>query len=190
VAIRAQGRNAVLKRGAPLPVIEIRAGAPGDLPALARVEREAAAMFPASILPPELAQPVPAAQLAAAIDASLLWVAHEVAQDPAHAAVGFVVCERRGACLHIVEMDVLPRFGRKGIGRQLLLHACDAAAKVGLQFVTLTTFAHLPWNAPFYAKHGFTITRDLVQFPHLQAALVDEATRGLRARVAMVRPSA
>jgi GNAT superfamily N-acetyltransferase len=164
-------------------MVRVRSGQLRDLPQLEIIERETATMFPPSALPPELAEPVPEAELAAGIAASLLWIADSASAGP----VGFVVCERFTACLHVREMDVRPSFGRRGIGTRLLLHACAAAKNFGLRFVTLTTFSHLPWNAPFYARHGFVVVQSLDAFPHLEAALRHESDRGLEHRVAMVR---
>ncbi len=73
---------------------------------------------------------------------------------------------------------------------RLLLHVCAAARNSGLQFVTLTTFSHLPWNGPFYAKHGFAAVQTLGQFPHLRAAVRRERERGLENRIAMVKNAA
>ena len=163
--------------------MRIRRGELGDLPRIERIERETASMFPPSVLPPELAQPLPGDAVAAGIAASLVWIAEGDSVD----AVGFILCERYAACLHVREMDVRPAFGRHGIGTQLLLHAFAAAMDLGLHFVTLTTFGHLPWNAPFHARRGFTPIRRLAPFPHLHLALRHERERGLENRVAMIR---
>jgi 4-diphosphocytidyl-2-C-methyl-D-erythritol kinase len=45
--------------------------------------------------------------------------------------------------------------GRRGIGAALLEHACDWARAAGYRRVDLGTLADVPWNAPFYARHGF-----------------------------------
>jgi len=167
-------------------MLRIRLGELGDLPRLETIERETAAMFPPSTLPPDLAQPMPQAELAAGIDASLLWVAEWVSAGP----VGFVLCERHTSSLHIREMDVRPSFGRRGVGTRLLSQTCAAAKGCSLRFVTLTTFSHLPWNAPFYAKRGFVVAQTFEQFPHLEAFLRHERERGLENRIAMVKNAA
>lgn len=166
--------------------VRVRPGLLTDLPALELVERETAMLFPPSDLPPHLARPLPAEQLAAAMSSSLLWVAEDASSE----LVGFVLCERPTCCLHVREMDVRPGFGRKGIGARLLLHVCDAAKNLGLRFITLTTFSHFPWNAPFYAKQGFTVVEDLARFPHLTMALRNERDLGLSNRIAMIRNAA
>jgi len=164
-------------------MIRVRLGELSDLPQLEIIELETAPMFPPSALPPELARPLPTAVLAAGVAASLLWVAENAPAE----VVGFVVCERFASALHIAEMDVRPSFGRKGVGTRLLFQVCAAAKDFGLQFVTLTTFSHLPWNAPFYAKHGFSALENLEEFPHLEAALRHERERGLDNRIAMIK---
>jgi GNAT superfamily N-acetyltransferase len=166
-------------------MIRIRLGTPHDLVALEHIELETAPMFSPDDLPPALAVPLPVAQLEAGVSASLLWVAEE---ERSSTPIGFVLCERPPfPCLHIREMDVRPSFGRRGIGAKLLLHVCEYAKTLGLPFVTLTTFSHLPWNAPFYAKYGFRIASDWESYAHLPAILEHERTLGLRNRVAMVR---
>jgi hypothetical protein len=100
--------------------------------------------------------------------------------------VGFVAACTRGSCLHLLEMDVLPSRSRQGIGTRLLRHVCQVAERRGHAHVTLTTFAHLPWNAAFYAAHGFAAVSDCDDFPHLAAALRAERDSGLEARIAMV----
>jgi GNAT superfamily N-acetyltransferase len=169
-------------------VIRVRPGDLADLPALEQIERETAPMFAPADLPAALAIPLPLSQLAAGVSASLLWVAEEVATSR---PVGFVLCERIvPPCLHIREMDVRPAFGRRGIGAMLLTHVCTVAYDLGVQFVTLTTFSHVPWNAPFYAKNGFHATEDSVLFPHLALILERERELGLRNRIAMVKRAA
>jgi GNAT superfamily N-acetyltransferase len=165
-------------------VVTVRQARREDIPALRRIEAAAASIFAPSDLPPALAQTMDAAELARLIAADLVWVA----QDERGAALGFVACETVGRALHIVEMDVAPGAARKGIGSTLLQQAIvHAEGADAIDVITLTTFSHLPWNAPFYGRHGF---RQLVAgggFEHLSAALASEAARGLKNRVAMAR---
>lgn len=104
-----------------------------------------------------------------------LWVA--LLDD---VAVGFAhveVIERQAA--HLEEIDVEPAHGRRGLGRRLVLHVCDWAARNGYAAVTLTTFRHLPWNMPFYARLGFKILPPNELSPALCAIVDDEMRRGL-----------
>ena len=47
-----------------------------------------------------------------------------------------------------------------GLGRRLVEAAMEYAQSEGLRCVTLTTFAEVPWNAPFYERLGFCIEGD------------------------------
>lgn len=72
--------------------------------------------------------------------------------------VGFVSLDtdvERPDAVGIAEIDVLPEFGGKGIGAALLEYACDWAREAGFRRVDLGTLSDVPWNAPFYEKHGF-----------------------------------
>ncbi|MGF6711868.1 4-diphosphocytidyl-2-C-methyl-D-erythritol kinase [Luteibacter sp. W1I16] len=84
----------------------------------------------------------------------LVWVAS--VNDE---VVGFVCLDSDGApdAIGIAEIDVMPAFGGKGIGAALLEHACAWAREAGYSRVDLGTLVDVPWNAPFYAKHGFRI---------------------------------
>lgn len=139
-------------------------------------------MFPAETLPAGEAQ-MPLGELRACLIASQLWVAEELD----FGVLGFISTTRHGAVLHLLEMDVLPLKSGKGIGAGLLLHLFHTARLRGRKAITLTTFEHLPWNAPFYAKNGFSEVRDLSRFPHLSTALEVERHRGFKRRVGMVK---
>lgn len=164
--------------------ITIRHAAPHELAGLARIEREAATRFDTRLLPARLARhTVPLAHLRQALDAALLWVACGDAPEP----VGFLVAEPLDGCLHIVEMSVSPAHGRQGLGTRLLQAACAHAAAAGHAEVTLTTFESVPWNAPFYARHGFRRIADAQLGPGLADRLAREQAAGLRDRIAMRR---
>jgi GNAT superfamily N-acetyltransferase len=163
--------------------VRLRTAWQHELPALQGIERAAAAMFPAHVLAPHLPAPLPLEALEACLAASALWVADEDGFGP----VGFIAAEAHGTALHLVEMDVLPSRGRQGTGARLLLHLGEVARQRGHRHLTLTTFAQIAWNAPFYARHGFAEITDPGAFPHLARALQSERELGLQGRIAMVR---
>ncbi len=93
-------------------------------------------------------------------------------------AAGFVHVLEQDADWYLDQISVLPGVGRLGIGTSLLRAAMGTVLDRGGQTITLTTFAEVPWNAPWYARHGFVVTGPA---PAL-------AERG--ARVSMARPLA
>jgi len=127
-----------------------------------------------------------AENFASAQQASLLWVAVTAEDEP----VGFaLLCEIDGA-LHLDELDVHPAHGRRGIGAALLARVCQMAAAAARPGVTLSTFRDVPWNAPFYARHGFRVLADDELTPGLARLRAGERQRGLRTdlRVIMRNP--
>lgn len=81
--------------------------------------------------------------------------------------VGFVWVGEADGLAHIEQLSVLPGHMRRGLGSALLEAACAWAAEHGYRAVTLTTYAEVPWNGPFYAARGFAetdrLTPDLVE---------------------------
>lgn len=69
--------------------------------------------------------------------------------------VGFAVLEQLDGAVHLEQLSVHPAHGRRGIGGALVEAAVDEARAVGADRVTLCTYADVPWNGPFYARHGF-----------------------------------
>lgn len=162
----------------------IRPAAPEDFDRLAEIERAAAARFDPQDLPPALAgDALPRDELAAAHAAGLLWVASDA--DGAH---GFLLARRCDDSLHLQEMDVCPGRQGQGLGSALIAHAETIARGQGLSRLTLTTFEHLAWNAPYYQKRGFQALDDAGCPPFLLALLRAEAEHGLKRRVAMHKP--
>jgi len=129
---------------------------PSQVETLCAIERKAVQLFrghPA--WPSYSAVSIPPELLRQAIGRGLVWVARGGAGEP----VGFVWLdtELAGGAIGIAEIDVLPAYGRRGIGAALLEHACAWAREAGYRRVDLGTLAEVPWNAPFYAKHGFAV---------------------------------
>ena len=69
--------------------------------------------------------------------------------------VGFALVSLRGGTLYLDQISVHPDHGRQGLGAALLGRVVDEARTRKLRRVTLSTFRDLPWNGPFYARHGF-----------------------------------
>ncbi|WP_211244569.1 GNAT family N-acetyltransferase [Actinospica robiniae] len=91
---------------------------------------------------------------------------------------------------HLEQLSVHPAHGRRGVGGSLIGAACQWAADQGHTIISLCTFADIPWNAPFYARHGFVAVPDDELTPELRLLRRHEQKLGLDAfgpRTAMVR---
>jgi GNAT superfamily N-acetyltransferase len=95
--------------------------------------------------------------------------------------VGFARLEIVDDHAHLEQLSVHPAHGRQGLGAGLLLAACRWAADGGHSVITLCTFADVPWNAPFYARHGFAPVPDAELTPGLRALRRREHDLGLDA---------
>ena len=126
---------------------------------------------------PEVAgyDPWPLPELEASRAAGLLWVVPGEAGGP----VAFLMGSLVDGCLHVEQLSVDPGSARRGFGRKLLEHAAHRAAADGIPALTLTTFAHVPWNAPYYVRCGFRILDDAEVTPGLRAIRQREAAVGL-----------
>lgn len=155
---------------------------PAHLPLLPDIERAAAALFPDWVLPPALRQgAVSLPRLEQARAGRRLWVALSPRGEP----VGFTLAEPGMEAAFLVELDVHPDHQRLGLGRRLIEVAIDWAQAGGYRSLTLTTFEHVPWNAPFYARLGFRFLDDTELDERLARQLAGERSLGLKGRVAM-----
>jgi GNAT superfamily N-acetyltransferase len=101
---------------------------------------------------------------------------------------GFAVLELLDGAVHLEQLSVHPAHSRRGIGGALLAASVEAAREHGVDRITLLTYADVPWNAPFYARHGW---REVEPTSALAALRRREGELGLDRygrRVAMVRP--
>jgi GNAT superfamily N-acetyltransferase len=69
--------------------------------------------------------------------------------------VGFAALRVLDGEPYLEQLSVRLQAMRKGIGTALLDAAARVAARTRARFIWLTTYRHLPWNAPFYEKAGF-----------------------------------
>jgi len=107
--------------------------------------------------------------------AGLAWVA----VDPDDHPIAYLIAESVDGSLHVEQVSVHPDYARRGIGRSLLEAAARHARAAGLFALTLTTFEHVPWNAPYYRRLGFRVLDESEWTPGLRAIREREATHGL-----------
>jgi GNAT superfamily N-acetyltransferase len=157
----------------------IRPAVSADLAYLQAIECAAATLFPAGRIP-DVDDVMPLGELGQALDAGLLWVAVSEA-----AVVGFAMAQECGDALHLAVMAVHPDHGARGHGRSLVLALCDAALRRHASSITLTTFADVPFNGPFYRKQGFQPVANAQLSHRLRALLEHETALGMANRIAM-----
>ncbi len=149
---------------------------PQHLSVLPDIERAASVLFPPDVLQSS-AEPEPTslADLRSAQARGHLWVMLAPDQQP----VGFALVSVHNNDVHLQELDVHPKHGRQGLGRQLVEQVCAWATQQQFHRVTLTTFAHLAWNGPFYARMGFVTLSEKALDERLRETLRKEIQMGL-----------
>lgn len=73
---------------------------------------------------------------------------------------GFAHVLDLGGRFHLEQISVHPDAAGRGLGVMLLNAALGSVWDAGGDRLTLVAFADVPWNAPWYARHGF---RELVE---------------------------
>ncbi|WP_326554856.1 GNAT family N-acetyltransferase [Micromonospora sp. NBC_01813] len=157
------------------------------------VERAAGLAFD-NVGMPEIAndEPLPLDVLADYQAAGRAWVAADRPAGSARSAdapVGYLLADVVDGNLHIEQVSVHPGSAGQGIGRRLIEHLAGVASARGVPALTLTTFAEVPWNAPYYERCGFRALADEALPLGLRAVRAREADHGLDRwpRVAMHR---
>ncbi|MCP6698014.1 GNAT family N-acetyltransferase [Pseudomonas donghuensis] len=163
--------------------LNIRLARVEDAPLLPAVERSAAQSFIHHHGLEWIAQgPVMStAEHLAFIDQGHEWVL----VDPDDQPQGFLCATPSGADLFVHELSVAQHVQGQGHGRRLINTACQWAREHDFQGLTLTTFAQVPWNAPFYARLGFALLSEQQLSPALHQQLTREQLQGLTGRCAM-----
>jgi GNAT superfamily N-acetyltransferase len=103
-----------------------------------------------------------------------LWVAVDDADQP----IGFLLAGEIDGFAYIDQLSVLPEHGRKGIGGRLIAAAVEWARGTGAQAIVLGTYRDVPWNQPFYEKHGFVEMPESEWDEEIREARAHEARLG------------
>lgn len=132
--------------------MRIRVAAPAELPLLQDIERAAGEAFRLLGMD-DIAddEPLPLDVLEGYRSAGRAWVAVDAADRP----VAYLLSDTVDGAAHIEQVSVHPDAARRGVGRALIDHLAVSAREQGLAALTLTTFAQVPWNAPYYTRLGF-----------------------------------
>ncbi|MET9953328.1 GNAT family N-acetyltransferase [Streptomyces sp. NPDC006339] len=168
--------------------MRIRVAARAELSLLQDIERAAGEAFrPLGMEEIADDEPLPLDVLEGYRGAGRAWVAVDREDRP----VAYLLMDAVDGAAHIEQVSVHPDVARRGVGRALIEHVAAAAREQGLTALTLTTFAEVPWNAPYYARLGFRHVGegDPALTEGLRAISRAEAAHGLAAwpRVCMRR---
>jgi ribosomal protein S18 acetylase RimI-like enzyme len=166
-------------------MLTIRYGDLNDLAQVGKIEIAAATLFPENRIP-QPHESLPEKVLIEAIKNQLLFCVEKVCVEKEDELVGFASCHIYRKNLHLDEISVHSDHGKQGIGTKLLEKVLEEKQKRQLKACTLTTFEDIPWNAPFYQKHGFEILEEKNVPRHVAAMLREERSLGLKKRVAML----
>lgn len=167
--------------------VPVRLARPDEIPFLQDVETRAGTRFAGIGMTAVADDPPPPAEFyRAAIGDGLAWVA----PDPDDLPVGYLVGAIVDGGLHVHQVSVVPEAAGQGVGAALIDRAVAEARSRKLAALTLTTFCEVPWNAPYYARLGFTRLPGDGVGPGMAAILDGERRRWPDAwpRTAMVRP--
>ena len=139
--------------GLGVPPPRLRRGRVEDAVACARIEADCALQFADSPQAWVAEQtPPPPAEHAEAASLRRLEV---VELHGVVAGFAILIPDVESGTLHLAELDVAPRFQRRGLARALVARAMARVAERGLTALTLTTFRNVAWNAPLYLRLGF-----------------------------------
>ena len=165
----------------------IRGARVDDFPALRELERAAGTAFRELGMDDVADDEPPAiADLAVFQADGRAWVFADDADTP----IAYLLVQHVDGNAHIEQVSVHPGHARKGLGRALIDAAGVWAEHHGLAALTLTTYANVPWNAPYYERLGFEALTDHQLSEGLRRIGEHEADRGLARwpRVTMRRP--
>lgn len=151
----------------------VRPARPDDMVFLPPIERAAAALFRTTQYPAMADAALVSDQVD--LDHEHVWVAVTSSDDP----IGFAIVHIVDDCAHLHELDVDPRYARRSVGRALIGTVADWARASGYTALTLSTFADVPWNGPYYARLGFRPLETTRLSSGLRAMQQAEADAGL-----------
>ncbi len=159
--------------------LTVRAAAPADLAGLRAIEFSGEAMFRriGIIFPPG-----PATVETAIAGGADIFVA-------GHPPVAFAAVTELDGHPHLEQISVRASQARKGVGSLLL----EDVVRRSDRGMTLLTFRDVPWNGPWYFRHGFTELPESMWGPQLRAhwqAEIDAGLHELGPRLVMYHPSA
>jgi GNAT superfamily N-acetyltransferase len=141
--------------------VSLRFARPDELPVLVSIDDDACALYAEHGVHLELpsTHPFTIAERTlwqSALDQGSVYLA----LDPVQTPIGFAALSVLDDAAYLDQLSVRRQAMQRGIGRQLLQAAIEWARAQQKPALTLTTYAHLPFNRPFYERHGFHVLRE------------------------------
>ncbi len=148
----------------------------GDVDELRAIEVRAGQAF-AAVGMDEIAgdEALPAAELLEYQRDGRAWVS----VDEAGRLTAYVIVKWVDGLVHVEQVSTDPAYAGRGLGAALIEHVAGWARERGAVALTLTTFAGVPWNAPYYERLGFRRLDETEVTPGLRAVRAEEAAHGL-----------
>jgi GNAT superfamily N-acetyltransferase len=163
-----------------------RLATPADLPSIQGIERAAGEIF-RTVGMDDVADddPIDSSDFSRFVSDQRAWVDVDSDGSP----IAYVLVVPLDSSAHVEQITVHPRASRQGVGARLLAVVDDWASRHNVARLTLTTFRDVPWNAPYYARFGFTVLDPADWTPAISATVDNESAAGLSRwpRVVMVR---
>ncbi|WP_235530142.1 GNAT family N-acetyltransferase [Nocardioides sp. Root151] len=158
-----------------------------DVPLLRAIERAAGEAFRAvGMAAVADDEPLSVDVLRGYVDGARAWVATDEMDRP----VAYLIVDVVDGAGHVEQVSVHPDHAGRRLGSALIEEAASWAWRNGFTALTLTTFAEVAWNAPYYRRLGFRVLAPDQLGDELRRVRVHEAELGLDRwpRVAMSRP--
>jgi len=140
-----------LARAVSTPPFHLRPGRPGEIDLACAIDDDACTLYQAYGLAfvDEDFMRHEAEHWGRALGRGRMLFACTAAGEP----VGFIAFDLVDGLPFIWQISVRVAHGRRGVGRMLLDRVRAWSVRAGE--VWLTTYDHVPWNAPFYHRYGF-----------------------------------
>lgn len=154
----------------------IRLAQVDDIESLSDIERAADAVFcTEGMATVAEGAPMPIPELLRYQRADRAWVDTDELDSP----IAYLLLDVIDGSAHIEQASVHPSHAGQGKGRQLIEAAAEWANQQGYLMLTLTTFADVPWNAPYYARLSFEVVPPSQITPGLREVRQHETAAGL-----------
>lgn len=165
---------AKLVRAHPEDGPRLRCASPEEIDLILEIDDDACAVYGDLGMDVELSHDHPFVQAErarwlAGAQAGRVWLCELGGALAPAGPVGFVACDTVDGLPYLDQVSVRRASMQRGLGGHMLRHALGWAG-AGRE-LWLTTYAHLAWNAPFYAHHGFALMPEAACGPEIRTIL-------------------